>query len=126
MSKIVMMCEPQFVPKILNGSKHTTIRKIRKRNNPKPGDVLSLRRWTGKPYGKGTHQEVIKEVVCKEVNLITIFSDRVKITDQTGIHWETMPRYIASEDGFSSWVDMSDWFQKTYGLPFEGNLIRWE
>ena len=32
---------------------------------------------------------------------------------------------IAKADGFGSWEEMLDWFEKTHGLPFEGLLIRW-
>lgn len=67
---IVLMCQDQFVPKILDGSKLTTIRRIRKRGNPKPGDILSLRRWTGKPYR--SKQEEIKIVKCKSVMLSSL------------------------------------------------------
>ena len=116
------------MPKILDLTKHTTIRKIRKRGNPKLGDVLSLRRWTGKPYR--SKQEVIKNVVCTDVNPIFI-------TKQNTIVWHGSSfnhpgqvigdnRNIAIEDGFASCSDMLDWFEKTHGLPFMGNLIRWE
>lgn len=32
---------------------------------------------------------------------------------------------LARSDGFSSWSEMLDWFEKTHGLPFKGLLIRW-
>jgi hypothetical protein len=33
---------------------------------------------------------------------------------------------IAKRDGFDSFADMADWFEKNHGLPFEGYIIRWE
>ncbi len=123
---IVLMFQDQFIPKILDGSKHTTIRKIRKRGNPKPGDILSLRQWTGKPYR--SKQEVIKEVVCEAVDIIYIYENGVS-TD-SGIYGKFINRenekLVARKDGFSSWADMLNWFRKTHGLPFEGNLIRFK
>ena len=32
---------------------------------------------------------------------------------------------LASDDGFESFADMRAWFNKTHGLPFTGQLIRW-
>ena len=32
----------------------------------------------------------------------------------------------AQLDGFKDWRDMRDWFDKTHGLPFEGDLIKWQ
>jgi hypothetical protein len=32
---------------------------------------------------------------------------------------------IAKRDGFSSTVEMAEWFDRTHGLPFEGLVIRW-
>lgn len=32
---------------------------------------------------------------------------------------------FARADGFDSFSDMADWFQKQHGLPFSGNLIEW-
>ena len=31
----------------------------------------------------------------------------------------------AVDDGFDSFAEMLEWFEKTHGLPFEGQLIQW-
>ena len=40
------------------------------------------------------------------------------------IDFEELTR-IAKKDGFLTATEMLDWFEKTHGLPFSGQLIRW-
>lgn len=119
----VIMCQPQFVPKILDGSKPHTIRKSAL---CKPGDILSLRRWSGKPYR--SKQQILRTVTCISV-------DPVRIENVSGwgfVAWKNgqqqsqeMVEALARNDGFACAKDMLDWFLNTHGLPFDGFLIRW-
>jgi hypothetical protein len=122
----VIMFQDRFVDKVRSGAKTTTIRTSDW--HIKPGTVLSLRRWTGKPYR--SKQEILREAVCVSVEGIHI--------SKIGCAVETIPGYsggfterghendIAKQDGFASFPDMVDWFEKNHGLPFDGYLIRWE
>jgi len=122
----VIMFQDRFADKVRDGSKTTTIRKSDWHINP--GTMLSLRRWTGKPYR--SKQEVLWEAKCVSVEGIYV--------DSTGCVIETIPgcsggfttrgheNEIAQRDGFDSFADMADWFKRNHGLPFEGYIIRWE
>lgn len=33
---------------------------------------------------------------------------------------------LASNDGFKNYYEMAEWFSKTHGLPFTGQLIKWD
>jgi len=33
---------------------------------------------------------------------------------------------FARADGFKDEEDMQEWFQSTHGLPFKGDLVKWE
>jgi hypothetical protein len=59
---IVYMFQDRFSELVRDGSKRQTIRKGLPRC--KPGDTMSLRRWTGKPYR--SKQEELRVAVCTE------------------------------------------------------------
>ena len=116
MSRVIMF-QDRFAAKVRDGSKCQTIRLTAR---CKPGDTLSLRRWTGKPYR--SKQEVLQEVVCKAVTAIEINRFGVEIIGDTFIH---CPDTMARSDGFSGWAEMRDWFEGVHGLPFGGYVIEW-
>lgn len=39
---------------------------------------------------------------------------------------EKLRDLFAAEDGFASWDQMRDWFDKQHGLPFRGDLVQWK
>lgn len=113
--------EPRFVDAIRNGEKTQTIRPVPKRKIS-PGDFLSLRRWSGRPYfskmdhiGQATVTEVHNIEVCY---LYGITIDGVNVGDRINS--------FAKSDGFKNWADMLEFFDDHYDLPFRGILIRWE
>jgi|GEM_PF-895496 len=115
----VILFQDRFAGKVRDGSKCQTIRKTAR---CKPGDVLSLRRWTGKPYR--SKQEVLREAVCTGVL-------PVEIRGELGIEWIRVNRvYVdgarfSRADGFACSTELLDWFSLTHGLPFEGEVIMW-
>lgn len=111
----VIMFQDRFADKVRDGSKPHTIRKTAR---CKPGDLLSLRRWTGKPYR--SKQEVLREVICTAVCDVLIFPCDVTIDRN-----QVSGQHLAVKDGFGSWEEMRDWFDKVHGLPFRGWLIEW-
>lgn len=115
------MFKPQFAGKVRTGSKLQTIRPVPKRM-PKPGDKISLRAWSGKPYR--SKQEVLREAIIEEILPVEITDDG-PILDGIEL-WGLEIRLFAENDGFDTWEDMCEWFRTTHGLPFAGIFISWQ
>jgi hypothetical protein len=121
----VILFQPWGAELVWAGTKRQTIRASAR---CKPGDILSLRRWTGKPYR--SKQEVIGVEMCARVTPIRIDPDRVTLYDDPlsddprtlGIG---EARDIALADGFTGLDEMLAWFERTHGLPFKGFVIEW-
>ena len=88
-------------------------------------DFVKVDEITFKPY-----------VICKEVHDIKMEMPAVEYTDGTFSEFPRMWRdgielkrtdkiAIALADGFNSLEVMFAWFEKTHGLPFHGQLIKW-
>lgn len=109
--------------------KRQTIRAMRKRGNPKSGDLLYL--YTGARTKACRKLGVVR---CGAVTGITITADGVYLEAFGGggrlpfaagwLHDEGLAEF-AQADGFSSWEQMRDWFAAAHGLPFTGQLIKW-
>ena len=110
----VILFQDRFAELVRTGQKKQT---IRKKARCKPGDELSLRKWTGKPYR--SKQETLLNTKCKEVGAIRIEDGPAPAGVLMIVEgW-------AHADGFSSFIEMQEWFRKTHGLPFEGEVITW-
>jgi hypothetical protein len=120
----VLMFQPRFARLVESGQKTQTIRAKARCN---PGDTLSLREWTGKPYR--SKQRVIREARCRGVEPITIgYAGMVPGYKFDG-EWcvnHVLRDDLAKRDGFQHFHEMLDWMKATHGLPFEGELITWE
>jgi len=118
----VLLFEKRFWEPIFSGEKVHTIRRTRKRPIG-PGDELSLRGWTGKPYR--SKQFVLCEETCLDVRRIWI--------DQQGIVIDGLDRLsepeeldaFARSDGFTGWEEMRLYRDFFYDLPFSGDFIQW-
>ncbi len=120
----VRMFKSQFAPLVLSGEKCQTVRPTPKRM-PKPGDRISLRMWTGKPYR--SKQRVLRESEIAAVQTITLCDTGRELLVYVNGH-ELHPEEInafAKADGFSGGIEMLNWFESTHGLPFEGVVIKW-
>jgi hypothetical protein len=100
--------------------KTTTIRKIRKKNAIKTGDVCYL--YIGQRTKKC---KKLGECYCKAIEPIMIDETRdefiVKV-DGLRLDFEKAQR-LAREDGFGNITDMVRWFKMIHGLPFSGERI---
>ena len=122
---VVITFQPRFADLVEHGSKPHTIRGERKRPI-KPGDALSLRTWTGRPYMSP------QRVLRPPTPCLSVIPIRVSWTD-TGrpillgadVLTPDQATALAIADGFASSADLVDWFDRTHGLPFHGVLIRW-
>ena len=118
----VILFQPRFAELVRTGQKRQT---IRKQARCKPGDLLSLRRWTGKPYR--SKQQRLWGATCRSVCPISIghgvYKDGISVN---GVECSMSQRArVAREDGFGCVTEMLDWFEQTHGLPFVGEVIAW-
>jgi hypothetical protein len=138
--------QAQFAPLVESGAKRQTIRAYRKDGrDPEVGDKLFL--FTGmrtlacrRLAIRGDVDVAIilvkdrppRHVVrCKSVAQFKIWrgfrqwnclvSDRGSLKRKNARNADAFAR----ADGFTDWLGIVDWFEKTHGLPFEGLLIRW-
>ncbi|MEI8021023.1 MAG: hypothetical protein WCH39_22650 [Schlesneria sp.] len=119
-----IMFQGRFAESVVDGTKRNTIRKVRKKNPIKVGDVLSHRQWSGtRAYEPGSTQIVLRVETCTRVTPIRIQERRCKL----GTIWiDGMWReLLAKKDGFDDWKSLVAWFTETHGLPFEGVFIEW-
>ena len=107
----------QFTDQILCGEKRQTIRPVRE-NPIKLGDKLFL--YTGM---RTKQCRKLKEVICRDVWPITINVGRIVFDDQD-MGMLGMAD-IVRRDGFQKVKDFFEFFERQYGLPFSGVVIRW-
>jgi len=120
-STFVRLFKPKFAGLVLSGEKCQTVRPIPKRM-PKPGDTISLRCWTGKPYR--SKQRILRDAEISRVEFVEISHDRIVIAGRKLTpdgEWA-----FSRADGFNTPQDMLDWFDATHGLPFIGVVICWQ
>lgn len=112
--------QTRFASTVRTHQKRQTIRRVWKRPI-KPGDTLYL--YTGM---RTKRCRKLRTAKCTGVYPIKIDIFGIKMFDYTFILEGTADiERFAHRDGFSSWLEMRDWFKKRYGLPFEGVLITW-
>ncbi len=123
MKNHVFMFQPQFAPDVEAGLKTQTVRGKRKRR-VNIGDRLSLRQWLGKPYR--SKQRVLREAIA--YNRADIRLGKQVYDLQLHGHNLTTDgiEFFARADGFESGKAMFEWFEKTHGLPFEGEVTYWK
>lgn len=110
--------QKQFIDLIVSGEKRQTVRPIRK-NPIKTGDTLMLY------VGMRTKQcRKLREVVCKEVLPIQISLYGQIFLDEEYLSLDNIID-LARADGFCVTLNFFEFFNKQYGLPFSGALIRW-
>lgn len=121
----VLLFKPRFASLVESGAKRQTVRADGKRN-PKPGDVLSLRTWTGLPYR--SKQRVLRpEVKCLAVQEVLINGGMGLMSIRDVILKRAEAEAFAAADGFTNATEMFHWFLKEYGRgPLIGLLISWE
>jgi len=111
--------QDRFASKVESGEKRQTIRRVWKRPI-KLGDTLY--HYTGM---RTKHCRKLRTAVCKFVEKIRITDSNIQ-TEFNFLAWRSVAlNRFAHKDGFDSWEEMRDWFDKRYGLPFEGVLITW-
>lgn len=118
----------QFADDVRDGFKRQTVRADRKDGRPhaKVGDTIKL--YTGM---RTKSCELLAEATVTRIARVRIDTTSMSINGHSlpsTIHsrdCEQTDNEFAEADGFESFMDMADWFEKTHGLPFEGTLIQW-
>jgi len=108
----------EFAAKVEAETKRQTIRKPRKRPTV-VGDILHL--YTGIRTKKC--RRLLPPVACHCVFDVLITEKGARLDDYV-VKEENLNTF-ARRDGFESWDEMKDFFEKQYGLPFEGKIICW-
>jgi len=121
-ASFVRMFNPQFAPLVEAGTKLQTVRPVPKRM-PKPGDKISLRAWTGKPYR--SKQRVLMESTITHVDTFSIDTFPTMRINDIRLKYRSACDEFARADGFEDYPALLEWFHKTHGLPFEGIVIHW-
>ncbi len=115
----LLVFKKQFSLMVEKGTKNQTIRAKRvDGRNPHAGETLFL--YAGLRT-KGC--EKLKEVICKNVEEITIDPFGICIAGR----WLSIKdgENIAMDEGFDDFTEMKTFFKKVYDLPFCGLLIKW-
>ena len=100
----------------------------------KPGDELSHRVWTGKPYR--SKQQEIHRSICKRIRKVQMYWDNndvaIRIDGEYITHAVAL-QLLADQEGFENIGELKDYFKKSAKLnigwhpkPFEGEMIEWE
>lgn len=124
----------EVAPKIIDGSKVTTIRKMRKDGrDPKRGDTLYL-----DIHVRTKKQRRLMVAPCTSVRRIRLVRTWTEICDIHGVwidgHWlgvsmsdpARAERRLVRDEGFETVEDLFDTIKRFHGLPFDGLLIRWK
>ncbi len=110
--------QERFADDVESGKKRQTIRKQRKRPF-KLKEILYL--YVGLRTKKARRLMITK---CKSLNEIKIYWNGIIFNGETKVMLRCYDEF-AKQDGFSNYYEMTKWFSKTHGLPFEGILIKW-
>lgn len=122
--------QKQFADDVEQGVKRQTVRAHRKDGRPhcRVGDTLKL--YTGmrtKACRLLGEAEVIRIApVCIRDIGMTLDGRWLPTSLASRDQIDPTDNEFAEADGFSSFVEMADWFQNAHGLPFEGVVIYWD
>jgi hypothetical protein len=108
--------QAQFAKAVETGKKCRTIRARGKRRHALTGELIQL--YTGM---RTKQCRKLGEAVCTVSTYCAIREDGIT----TGNFPPTDLDEFAVADGFQDFDHMKEWFRKTHGLPFIGQLIEW-
>ena len=109
---------PKFAPMVEQGIKTQTIRRVRK-HQPRPGQTAYL--FAGMRTGK-----------CRRLGahpITSVQSFHISGDEECFVDGEMMEpdqvEALALADGFQGAEKFLSFFRERYGLPFDGDLIKW-
>lgn len=109
----ILNFQRRFAADVASGRKRSTIRRLGK-HLITPGETLHL--YTG--LRTKSAKRLLPPVVCTSAEGLIIGAERQ-------LHPQQDREALAVADGFRNYTEMADYIEKTYGLPFYGQLIKW-
>jgi hypothetical protein len=109
---------PIFASPVECGWKKQTIRAKRK-NRPRVGQTSYC--FTGMRTKKCQRLGAWEILRVVDVHMLP---NAIFLDGQVFRHRHNLDSF-AKKDGFHSWVEMRIWFNRTHGLPFNGDLVLW-
>lgn len=122
----VRMFKPEFAPLIRSDEKLLTIRSVPK-VMPRRCDLIDPRMWEGKPYWS-------KQAKILEEPRVILVVEAIKLCHMHYFDGSGLAQFdvdaLAKIDGFKSWAEMRQWFEREYKIdlektPFSGVVIMW-
>lgn len=131
-SRFVRMVQPRFVPLVLSGAKHQTMR-LNSVRLPCVGDILDLRQWSDKPY----HSKHIKLIEAPLLHREAVMIEADGLVTLGCPHRRLARREaeaFARADGFTDHDDMIAWLKANhkpiragqFTLLFSGWVFYWD
>jgi hypothetical protein len=121
----VLMFRPRFATPIQAGTKRQT---VREKTAALPGELISPRIWSGRPY-RSIQIPLIAPARCLSVVPIRIeadwFSSRLNISILGNALARREVKAFARADGFESVTDMVSYYHGRKVEAFDGVLIQW-
>ena len=115
----------EFARAVEDGDRRQTIRKTAR---CKPGDTLKL--YTGM---RTRSCRLLGEARCTGVRRVELRSTEMFLDGRrlfaslvSRDQLDPTDNEFAEADGFPGFMEMAAWFDRKYGLPFEGVAIEWE
>lgn len=120
----------QFADDVEDGIKCQSVRALRNDGRPhcKRGDTLKLYTGMRTKNCRLLYTATVTRVGTVRIEATKMYLDGQRLPSIIYSRDQTEPtdNEFAEADGFPSFMDMSAWFEKTHGLPFEGVVIYWE
>jgi hypothetical protein len=119
---LINFSREDFVDAVADGSKHFTIRQLRKKPIKK-GEALQL--YTGL---RTKQARKLRDAVCKNVWNIKIQNKKSEFLfwlDNNQLSLKEV-KGISNKIGFGSVEEWIEYFKEKYKFPFKGHLIEWE
>ena len=121
-----LICLPHHAPKIIDGTKTTTIRAPRSRPI-EVGDTITFARWTANPYrSKQERVRVVTVTSVRKIDLNRIPGECVDIAIDGQAVSDEEYRRIATCDGFEFAADMANYLTSDKQPEFSGFIYGWE
>lgn len=132
---VALNFQKQFAEDVETGRKRRTIRAPRKDGRQPFRKGVMLQLYTGMRSKFGC-RKLIPDTPILRVRPVTITAIDICLDGfflwhgdapayQGGVDPEHYEADFCRADGFDGFPDMMEFFEKTHGLPFDGNLIEW-
>lgn len=134
MSRYIFMFKPSFEEAILERTKTSTVRPMRRRL-PHPGDHLEARVWTGLPYRSKQRAFAVAPILrvtsCELFETCVFLYPNPESSFAVAFHTPAELETFARQEGFPSWPSLCSWFASNHGATalqhgFGGCLIEWD